>query len=603
MKLQNVSFRVQIFLASLLLVILPPIILGVQVANNTSATVKNKFSDSMSTITAQANLALDTLLSDATKVADLHILNTEIQKIMITDFEDDLYAYCQAHNTVSKALIQANRMNSNVLSCMFLNRYGFTFEYNLVNVKEQSQVMAHMEEWTNYARDNRRNTYFGPLQVNAATRRTILPMVKVLYDGYTFKEIGSCYLGINFQAVENIIHYAQTPDTVLCIYNLDGELAYSSNDTFLSEDRSSPLSEALSQYSAALTDDSPIKTETLTVGKDSYLINGCRNATTGWHIIQFMDNRQIHIDYRNTLLQYAGIFVLTVFLGLILAFFLSRGLTSSLTRLSREIDQKDSSNYSDIQVEGMISNQELKKVVDSFNRLNRRLTEIIEENYESRLKEHQMHIQVLQSQINHHFLYNTLNIIKSLADIHNIPQIKTISLCMSDILRYNLKGVPIVRLEEELKHMNQYITIQNIRFPSKFTFECNIPQGLLSLQIPALILQPFIENSIEHGFSQKEADCFISISTTITEETLHFLIADNGLGIGEEQLRRLNDSLKQGNIQYAPSDNHHSIGIRNVQQRIQAYYGPDYKISIDSYRNQGTIIDLRIPLNTPPHLS
>ena len=90
-------------------------------------------------------------------------------------------------------------------------------------------------------------------------------------------------------------------------------------------------------------------------------------------------------------------------------------------------------------MEGRISNQELQKVVHSFNRLNSRLTQSLQQNYQSRLNEQQMHIQVLQAQINHHFLYNTLNVIKSLADIHNVPEIKTIAMCMSELLRYNLK--------------------------------------------------------------------------------------------------------------------------------------------------------------------
>ena len=96
-----------------------------------------------------------------------------------------------------------------------------------------------------------------------------------------------------------------------------------------------------------------------------------------------------------------------------------------------------------------------------------------------------MHIQVLQAQINHHFLYNTLNVIKSLADIHNVPEIKTIAMCMSELLRYNLKKVPIVYLKEELLQIQRYMTIQNIRFPGKFSFDYDVPDEFLGLEIPA----------------------------------------------------------------------------------------------------------------------
>lgn len=109
MKLQNFSNRTQIFFSSLLLVILPTIILGIATANRTSNEIQEDFSRSMDTITTQADLTLDTLLQDATKVADLHILNKDIRKAMITNYEDDLLSYSQDSYLFSSQLIQANR--------------------------------------------------------------------------------------------------------------------------------------------------------------------------------------------------------------------------------------------------------------------------------------------------------------------------------------------------------------------------------------------------------------------------------------------------------------------------------------------------------------
>ena len=164
MKLQNFSYRTQIFFSSLLLVILPTIILGIATANRTSNEVQEDFSRSMDTITTQANLTLDTLLQDATKVADLHILNKDIRKAMITNYKDDLLSYSQNSYLFSSQLIQANRLNSNVTTCMFKNRYGYTFEYNIPNVKDQYAILDHMDEWAEIARDSDYYTYFAPVQ-------------------------------------------------------------------------------------------------------------------------------------------------------------------------------------------------------------------------------------------------------------------------------------------------------------------------------------------------------------------------------------------------------------------------------------------------------
>ena len=315
-----------------------------------------------------------------------------------------------------------------------------------------------------------------------------------------------------------------------------------------------------------------------------------------------MNNSLITQAYRNNLYHYAGIFLLAIFLGLILAALLSRGLTRSIRQLCEKIDSRDTSNYSDITVEGRISNQELQKVVHSFNRLNSRLTQSIQQNYQSRLNEQQMHIQVLQAQINHHFLYNTLNVIKSLADIHNVPEIKTIAMCMSELLRYNLKKVPIVLLKEELLQIQRYMTIQNIRFPGKFSFDYDVPDEFLGLEIPAFILQPFVENAIGHGFSEKEENCYISISANLEGNTLHFLIADNGQGMKKAELEELIDSLDKEIDFPADTSSHHSIGIRNVQQRIQSYYGKEYGLTIESFPGQGTLIDIALPYGKKPVL-
>lgn len=207
---------------------------------------------------------------------------------------------------------------------------------------------------------------------------------------------------------------------------------------------------------------------------------------------------------------------------------------------------------------------------------------------------------MLQFQINHHFLYNTLNVIKSLANINNVPTIETIAVCMSDLLRYNLDRFPIARLREEIAQINRYMTIQNILFPDKFIFDYNIPEQLQNLNIPAFILQPFVENSIEYGFNEKEANCYISISCNLENNILHFFIADNGSGMSPETLQQVQNTLSQDNLAYAGQDDsedrkHRSIGIRNVHQRIQSYYGKEYGLTIESKENHGTIIDIKLP--------
>lgn len=603
MKTHFFSYRTQIFIASLLLLIIPSTILGITAANQTASTVKEDFSQTMETILTQTDLTLNTLLNDATKIADMHILNNDIRKALITDYDNNLLAYSQDSSMFTKQLIQTNRLNSNVISCLFRSRYDYTFEYNILNAQTHKEILETMNSWEEKALTSNYHTYFAPIQDSFISGKKILPMVKILYDGYTFKEIGSCYVGIDFSSVETIFNSAKTPGSVIMIFNSHNTLAYCSDSKYINSESSQILFDELSKFSKNIPENDPIQTQTISVGKENYLVNGCLNQTTGWHIVQCLNNKNITQAYQHNLLNYSAIFVFTLLLGLILALFLSRSLTHSITLLCQQMDSQDLNSYKEISVDGKTSNRELQKLVTSFNHLNKRLTESLRQNYTSRLSEQNMYIQMLQTQINHHFLYNTLNSIKSIADIHNEPEIKTIASCMSELLRYNLKKVPVVYLEEEIQQIYRYLTILDIRFPSKFTFDCSIPDDFYSLEIPAFLLQPLVENSVEHGFAQMETDCRINLSANLEDGILHFFLIDNGSGIKPERLKEILYSLEneKSHIENM-QQNHHFIGLLNVHQRIQSYYGKKYGLSIESVVEEGTIVDIQIPYMKKPEL-
>lgn len=600
MKIQNLTYRAQIFAASLLLII-PSIVLGIITANQNAHSIAAEYNETLDTILTQTDLTLDTLLNDAIKIADIHILNDDIRKAMITDYSDDLLSYARDSDMILQQISQTNRLNTNVISCLFKNRYDFTFQYNLLNETERQLILRQMEEWSDLARDSAYHTYFGPVQKSRSSGGYLLPMVKILYDGYTFREIGACYVGIRFSSVEEIFNSAKTGNNTLFIYNAQGDLIYLSDESFSQDPEKSQYLSRLQRFSESITEEHPGGSDSFSRGNTSLLVNGCYNQTTGWKIIQFVDDQTITQAYRKNLVSYGGIFLLTAFLEMLLAFFLSRSLTRSIQILCEKVDAKNLDNYADIVVDSRISNRELQKLVDSFNHLNKRLAESIQKNYVNQLNEQSMKIQMLQTQINHHFLYNTLNSITSLAEIHDVPEIKTISMSMSELLRYNLKKVPIVRLEEEIQQVNRYLAILTIRFPDKFQLDWNIPRAFYDLEIPAFLLQPLIENSVEHGFAEKETDCYISISLHLENNILHFFVADNGLGIEPERLRLLNLSLSQMR-RPEPGYTHHFIGLLNVHQRIRGYYGEEYGLTVESSPGEGTIVEIRLPYNRRPQL-
>ncbi len=607
-KIQQLSFRTQIFIASLSLVIFPSVLLGLFAVNESTTRVMEEYNSSFTTILSQTNLALDTLLQDAAKIADMPILSEDMRNAMVTDYGEDYLSYAKASTLFRDLFNQTNRLNTNVETCVFTNRYGYTFEYNIKSALHNKEISENLKGWADIARESPNYTYFAPLQSNSSfyngSTQSRLPMIRILHDRYDFKEIGIFYCEINFKPVEKILLSAQNKENTLLIYNADDQLTFSSDPAYMVEpEKYQELLSALDTFNQSLSSKTSIIEGELPIGLSLYQVNGCVNQTTNWHLVQFVDNQMARQIYRNNILNYVRIFFLCLILGMLLAILLSATMTHSIQKLCGQIDSLDAVDGGQIDEKACGSNQELRKLVVSFNHLSHRLTASLQQNYQIQLAEQRMRIQMLQFQINHHFLYNTLNIIRSLANIHNEPEIETISLCMSDLLHYNLERFPVALLEEELEQIGRYMTIQNIRFPGKFTFDCNIPPALLKMQIPVFTFQPLVENCIEHGFSCRESDCYISISSQRKGDHLHFWVADNGSGIPPAILEKLNRACRDSNPTEKKEYGRHPIGLENVSKRIRSYFGQEYGLSIESMEGEGTIIDVMLPAIPPDHES
>lgn len=249
---------------------------------------------------------------------------------------------------------------------------------------------------------------------------------------------------------------------------------------------------------------------------------------------------------------------------------------------------------------------ELDKLIDSYNYMNKRIKELIHEIndnalFETQLKEeriknlemknllNQAELKFLQSQINPHFLFNTLNTIAILSDIEEAPQTKKVIESLSDIFKYNLKkSDEMVTLEDECKIVKDYLYIQRVRFGDRITFKVNIDNSIMYYKVPGMILQPFVENALIHGLEQKVGKGLLEINIYGNDANIIISIKDNGVGMTKEMLATLND-LK--NIKTKES-----LGIINVMKRLVLKYGYNV-VEIKGKLGVGTSIILTLPKN------
>jgi two-component system sensor histidine kinase YesM len=322
-------------------------------------------------------------------------------------------------------------------------------------------------------------------------------------------------------------------------------------------------------------------------GKESIILSDTLNFS-GWKVVRIINSDHIY-EKTNQLAPLALIalgilFILTWMISLIL----SHSFTKPIRELHQHILKVENGNF-----KTMIPikrKDELGQLAHSFNVMTQNLNELIQKMLIEEKEKSQMEFQILQSQINPHFLYNTLDSIKWLATIQNVDNIKDMTNSLINLLKYNIssKGT-MVMLKEEIESIVNYVEIQKYRFGDIFEVYYDIPSQLENLFILRFILQPIIENSIIHGFEDIGNSQFhITIKAFTKDDILFIVITDNGKGMDDVAIETLFNTEDKRNVM------HNGIGLKNIHDRIQLYFGPEFGLKISSLSNQGTSIQLSL---------
>ena len=237
---------------------------------------------------------------------------------------------------------------------------------------------------------------------------------------------------------------------------------------------------------------------------------------------------------------------------------------------------------------------EVGRLVQSYNLMMSRLKESREKEIISTQLQKQAEMKMLQTQINPHFLYNTLNTISSIAELYRIEPISVMTKSLSSMYRYNVKSKDHVTIQSELEQIKNYISIQQIRFFNKFKVIYEIDENLLPYKILKFLLQPIIENSFYHGLEPKGGTGTLQLSLKKQGHTIYIKVQDDGMGISEQRLEEIHRSfLSSARIGIQEPMNH--IGLQNVYARIRNHYGDEYWLRITGKVNEGTCVEILIP--------
>lgn len=316
-----------------------------------------------------------------------------------------------------------------------------------------------------------------------------------------------------------------------------------------------------------------------------YLIFSQELKTTGWEIYLYKPYSDIRASISNIANGVIMIIIVCVLLLCMIIPLLSGSVANRLEHLTYRIQKINLDNLEEkIGGEGK---DEVGILISNINKMLGRIHSLIDEVYKTKLAKKRFELKALQAQINPHFLYNTMSLINCQAILVGQKEISELSQAISNFYRTALnKGKDTIFVRDELENTKAYLYIQSVMHNHNFDIEYDIDEAVYTEKIINLILQPLVENAIEHGI-----DCKINgerghlfISAKKKEEKVIFTVEDNGAGIPENKTDTL---LQTGTSGY---------GIKNVNDRIQLLYGSAYGITIHSREGQGTKVEICIPV-------
>lgn len=313
-------------------------------------------------------------------------------------------------------------------------------------------------------------------------------------------------------------------------------------------------------------------------------------AENGWKIVSCVSTARLTAGYNRVML--VSILVISLLFLLFYLFsryFLGQIITPLHTVVEGMKEMEEGSLTVHVEPAGQ---NEIRTMIHSFNRMVRELKASIEENEQVQQKKHQAEVRALQSQINPHFLVNTLNSIRFMAQVSKFDGIRKMAEALIKILSCSFRGsISFYTVREELEVLDSYIYLMKIRYSDGFEVNYNIEQTCLDCKVPRLILQPIVENSIVHGLAEKEDDIgHLTVSLRAEADSLIFTVEDDGRGMTEEEIRQLLTPKER-----EEGDNT-SIGVENVLNRLKLNFGDLYGISMESQPGRYTKTVLTIPL-------
>ncbi|TJY42650.1 sensor histidine kinase [Cohnella pontilimi] len=587
-RMKDWSIRQKLFSTYVLLIVLPLGIISMISFTLFMSSFEKRIVNSFKDLNQQIISNSDTFLKNMLKISEMPFYDQRLLDILSKDYstvEYEMFERSQDYRYVNDTFFKDLFMFNNDIDSLVIypqsGGYVYRRGYQVIYNYDYSPVE---ENWYKRIIDNGG----APVVIGLHKEKQVSSPVKdvvsigrVIVDSNSNRKLGVFIINLRSEVLSNLYKGLKFSSDV-------EQVIVDENDTVLfSTDRreiGQSFDSLLERYNPKLS-----ATPGEGGGKGDYYIMSDTSSISGWKFYSIIHKKTLFSEVNQIRRLTLYTLVLLSVVAFFVAYLLSRRISTPIVRLSRKMRRVELWEFHMTVVPD--SRDEIGQLGNAFNKMTREIKGLIVQIKAEEHKKRNAELNALQNQINPHFMYNTLTMIKWMSQAQRADNITEVLDALIRILTFSTRNTEeYVTIEEEMTFIRYYMQLLQMRYYNAFEFECRVSEEVLSYRTLKFIVQPFVENSVFHGFVEKTRTYKLTVEVERIEDAVVFAIRDDGIGMKKERMQELLHHVEKG------SHKINSIGISNVFKRIQMHFGTDYGVDIHSEWGSGTTVRIRVPV-------
>ncbi len=586
---KSLNINQRLLISYILVIVIPITAIGVSIYNYTTDFLEERITQSVLATSSQITENLDTFFMNMANLTEMPYYDSDLNDILgrrySSDNETDEYQKVKDYNQITQNFFSKLFLLNKYIETLYLSSFindrvyykGYRAEYSM----EESALKD--EQWfKNVISRDGKEVIIGIHDEFPSTQTPsrVITIGRLIVKPFSHEKQGIFLINVKPEKLEELYKETKlTPNTRQLIIDENNNIVYSKKENEIGTQTDPEIIKIISSegiYHKVVLNNMPV-----------FVISDT-SKYSHWKIINIIPQNELFSDAKAIREVILLIGIALIMLSIFVSFIIAGSITKPIVKLNKQMKLVEQGNLV-VSTEGQ-REDEIGQLSKTFNKMIVQINELIQrikiDGENKRISE----LQALQSQINPHFMYNTLNVIRWMSQMQSADNITQAVDSLIYLLTFSAKTTAeFIPIREEMEFINNYISIMRLRYYNKFEVTYEIEDEVYEYKTLKFILQPFIENAIFHGFDKRKSGYHLSIRAYARNGTVSFIIEDDGSGIDERDIPGiLNKDVKGGK-------GFNSIGIRNVVDRIKLHFGEQYGVNISSSQDIGTTILINIP--------